>query len=398
MLRILFTTLSMGICAGSLAQSSVPLCVSDPARMPESWRPPEEMRNLPNTAPWTESEAKDAEYAIKTGVNEMITYFDRKPSAILSLGDDSIEALIQVTYSSVNPPKLDAKVRDASRKNLKVLISNHLKRRPSSKSVSCDDFEQLLPLSIFAHRLYSADNSRTQEITRRVNAAYLECDSLEDATGHDYRKLLKKDHASPARLLELYIWASWFIEAELFPDIVLPEESRAYAPALWNYLKNYELPDAQDFPEGAWDDDFIAIADLAPHIAHIPTGTHRFPLYVEDFPSLYRWHRENFYEVLQVSELDLFASVVDTLRQYGCTPENDLQVRDGTRYLLKIFHRGNDSWMDYRQEGETDESIDDYGLVHYPWTSILGVRERQLEEPKSGNIGGLVRRWIPPPR
>jgi hypothetical protein len=73
-------------------------------------------------------------------------------------------------------------------------------------------------------------------------------------------------------------------------------------------------------------------------------------------------------------------------------------VRDGTRYLLKVFHVGNDSWTDYRKDDETDANIDDYGLIHYPWTSVLGVRVRKFEEPNAGNIGGLVRRWIPPPR
>ena len=77
-----------------------------------------------------------------------------------------------------------------------------------------------------------------------------------------------------------------------------------------------------------------------------------------------------------------------------CTAANDKQVRDGTRFLLKLFHDGGDSWMDYRQDGETDANIDDYDLVHYPWTGILGIRLRQPEEPKPGTYGGMVRRWL----
>jgi hypothetical protein len=76
-------------------------------------------------------------------------------------------------------------------------------------------------------------------------------------------------------------------------------------------------------------------------MAHIPTGVHRFPLYVQDLPSLYRFYRENFYPVLLSGDLDLFASLMDTLRQYGCTEENDAQVRDGSRYMLKVFHDNN---------------------------------------------------------
>ncbi|MGW8205688.1 MAG: hypothetical protein ACWGMY_01865 [Hyphomicrobiaceae bacterium] len=366
--------------------------------MPKSWLPPPDMKKLPNPAPWTAAEAKDAEYAIRTGLDEMIGYFERKPSAVLSLWGDSIEALMQVTYASANDRAFDEKVRDASRKNLTMLINYHLKRKPKAKFVTCDDFERLLPLAIFAHRLYPRKDPRTVEVTQRTNASMRKCDSLEDAIGDDHHKILADKYASPAALLELYIWALWFIEAELFPAIELPDEAHAYAPALWKYLLSYRLADAEEFPEGAWDEGFIAVADLAPHIAHIPTGTHRFPIYVQDWPRLYQWHRQNFYDVLQVGELDLVASVVDTLRQYGCTAENDVQVRDGTRYLLKVFHVGNDSWTDYRKDGETDANIDDYGLIHYPWTSVLGVRVRKFEEPNAGNIGGLVRRWIPPPR
>jgi hypothetical protein len=146
------------------------------------------------------------------------------------------------------------------------------------------------------------------------------------------------------------------------------------------------------------DDGFVAVADLAPHIAHIPTGTHRFPLYVPDHPDLYRYHRENFYAVMQLGELDLFASLVDTLRQYGCTPENNVQVRDGSRFMLKIFHDNKDRWMNFRQEGETDAEFDDYDIVHYPWTAVLGLRDRKPEQPKPGNYGALIRSWLPDPR
>jgi hypothetical protein len=33
------------------------------------------------------------------------------------------------------------------------------------------------------------------------------------------------------------------------------------------------------------------------------------------------------------------------LKQYGCTEANDLQVRDGTRYLMRLFHADGDSWL-----------------------------------------------------
>jgi hypothetical protein len=384
--------------AATYAEASDPLCVLDQDKVPPSWQPPAKLKKRLNPAPWSEVEAKDAQYAMEKGVDEMISYLDRKPSAVESMWADAIEALIQVTYASANTPAFDAKVRDAARKHLATLIDLSFKRKPDLGQLTCGDFKRLLPLAIFAHELYPAGEQRTAEITKHANSAYRACGSLEAATGADLQETLAQQQIPPTELLELYIWALWFAEAEPHPAIELPAEARAYGATLWKYFKTYRLAGASEFTEGPWDDRFIAAADLAPHIAHIPTATHRSPLYVEDSPSLYRFHRENFYAAMQVNELDLFASLVDTLRQYGCTPENDMQVRDGTRYLLGLFHNGKDRWMAFRQDGQTDAEITDYDLIHYPWTAVLGIRDRKLEPPQPGSIGALVRRRLPPPR
>jgi hypothetical protein len=395
---IFLTTLLLVLSSGSMAELADPLCVLDLDQMPASWRPSAKIKKTLNPAPWSQNEQKDAQYSIVTGLNEMIGFFERKPAAIQSVWADSVEALIQLTYASANTPEFDAKVSEAARKNLTTLITTYFDHDRSSASVNCDEFERLLPLTLFAHKLYPANDPRTIMVTKRTNAAYRTCGSLEVATGHDYRNILAVKQAPPSKLLEVYIWTLWFMEAELYPDIELPAEIREYGPALWKYFETYRLASASEFKEGPRDEKFIEVADLAPHIAHIATGTNRYPIYVEDNPHLYRFHRENFYAVMEVGELDLFASIVDTLRQYGCTADNDVQVRDGTRFLLNIFHKGKDRWMAYRQPGETDANIDDYGLVHYPWTSVLGVRARKPEQPEPGNVGGNIRRWLPHPR
>ena len=173
MRRIFFTILSLVLGSASLAQRPSPLCVLDRAQMPESWRPSADVRKSLNPTPWSESEAKDAEYAIKSGLEEMIGYFEQKPSAVKFLWDDSIEALIDVTYTSANKPEFDAKVRDAARNNLTALITPYLKLDP--KSAKCDEFERLLPLAIFAHRLYPAKDTRTEAVTHRTNDADRVC-------------------------------------------------------------------------------------------------------------------------------------------------------------------------------------------------------------------------------
>ncbi len=411
---IVLPILPFALSAVSLAQNADPLCVRDLAQMPASWRPSAELQPRLNSTPWSQSEARDAKRAIETALNEMIGYFQQKPAAVQALWDDAIEALIQVTYASANAPEFDAKVRAAARSNLTALVAPYLNR--NAEAATCSEFERLLPLALFAHRLYPAGDARTGAITTRTNAAYCACGSLKAATGYDLEEFLADQQGAPDAfdesqeaekaqdledledLFDLSLWSLWLIEAELYPDIELPDEARNFAPKVWKYFETYRLDGASEYEDGAKDEVFFKIADLATHIAHIPTGVHRFPIYEEDWPRLYRFHRENFYPVLQAGDLDLFASFVDSLRQYGCTAENDAQVRDGTRHLLKIFHDNDDHWMVHRRGEQMSPDIDDYALIHRPWTAVLGLRARHPEPPIPGTYGGIVRRWLPPPK
>lgn len=185
------------------------------------------------------------------------------------------------------------------------------------------------------------------------------------------------------------------IEAELYPDIELPDEARAFGQKAWKYFKTFPLPGVSKFKKGVKDDRFVTLADLVTHLSHIPTGLGRSTLYISDKPDLYSFIRKNFYPMLQSGDRDLFALFVDTLRQYGCLPENDMQVRDGTRYLLMDFHNSNDRWMNYHEERKTFTDPIEYIQIHRVWTAVLGVRDRKLERPEPGTYGALVRRWLP---
>lgn len=393
---IFFTVLSLMLTSSSLAKRADPLCVIDPDKMPESWRPPAELVKNLNPAPWSASEAKDVKLAMQTGLNEIIDYFKKKPVAIQTLWDDSIEALIQITHASANAPEFDTKARSAARKNLTTLITPYIKLNP--RWALCDEFDHLLPLAIFAHRLYPTKDKLKAVVTTRTNAAFKACGSLEAAMGNDFQKILANKGAKQQNIEDLFdltLWALWFIEAELYPDIKLPNKTRTFGQKVWNYLMTYKFHDASEFKQGTRDEKFIKIAYLATHIAYIPSGSHRFPLYIGDKPELYRFHRQNYYQVLQLGKLDLFASFVESLRQYGCTASNDLQVRDGTRYLLQTFHNNNKRWMNYREKGEKKSKLDGYALVRLPWKAMSGLRFRQIEQPKTGTYGGIVRQWLP---
>jgi hypothetical protein len=393
--------LSLLCSTAGIAKDPDPLCARDPAQMPQSWRPSAEQEKTLNPAPWSQREAVDAENAKQTGVDEMIDLFRQNPSAVHKLFDDAVAALMQITYSSANEPAFDAKVRDAARDNLTALITPYLSRDPDA--ATCDEFEDLLPLAIFAHRLYPANDKLTDVVTKRVNAAYRTCGSFAAAT-EDILQKVREDNQEPSEyidhledLFNFYAWALLFIEAELYPDIELPDEAREFGDTAWAYFEDFPLPGASAFAKGVKDERFITLADLATHLSHIPTGLGRHPLYVSDKPDLYSYMRENFYPMLRSGDRDLFALFVDTLRQYGCTPENDKQVRDGTRYLLDDFHERNGKWMNYHEPRKTFTDPIEYIQIHHAWTALLGIRARKLEPPKPGTYGSIVRRWLPPP-
>ena len=389
--------LSLLLSSGSFAQTSDPLCVIDPAAMPASWLPQSEaQKKLTYPEPWTAAETEDSSKAIQGGLDEMIAYYEKKPEAMKAVWEDTIGSVIEVTYSGANRPDIQAQGREAARKYLSALIEPFVKRDPSS--AKCDEFEDTMPFTLYAHRLLEESDKRREQMLAFANAAYGNCDSLNDAMGYDYPKMLKDPNSPVEGVFDLVIWSLLWIEAQTVPGLVMPEGAKEFPAALWKYLETYPLPAASTFEDGAENDQFVEIAYLATHIAYIPTGNHRYPLYIEDSPNLYRFLRENYYPILEMGELDLVAEVVDTFRQYGCDEENDLQTRDGARWLLNLYHGLDDSWMAYREPGETDAMVEDYDFIHKAWTGISGVRNRVIEPPEPGTYGGIVREWLPHPR
>jgi hypothetical protein len=394
---IVFAILLTASSGAALADAT---CALDP-NLPESWQPPAELRRSLSPAPWSPSEARDAENAVEGGIDEMIGLFRRSPPAVRKLYDDSIAALLQALAASANKPELDAKILKAARANLTALLEPFLAR--DAGSATCDEFEDQLPLAIFAHRLYPPQHKLTDAVTRRTNAAYRACGSLEVATEGILKKV-QTDNQDPEAyldrledLFDLYAWALLLIEAELYPDIELPAEARAFGEAAWKQFETLALREASKFAKGVKDERFITLADLATHLSHIPTGLGRFPLHVSDKPDLFTFLRENFYPMMQSGDRDLFALFVDTLRQYGCTPENDTQVRDGTRYLLEDYRRRGGKWMNYHEARKSLTDPIEYVRIHHAWTAVLGIRDRRLKPPEPGTYGSLVRRWLPPP-
>jgi len=375
--------------------SPEPLCVIRPAAMPGSWRPSHPDENGLSAAPWSAYEANDAAYAVMRGLDELTDYFSSRPATVLTLGEDAVEPFLDASYSATNMPTVRAAARDQGRRILTPLLAPYVAREP--ESATCAEYSPLVTYTIYARALLPANDARIARLVALTNAAYRACGSLSAVIGHDYRQKLGDRELSIDDAWDLVMWSITLTDAQLVPGLELPNEARDLPPALWRSLAHYPLPGSRAYPKGALDEKFYNTAYLVTHIAYIPTGYGRYPIYIADAPNVYRFLRENFYSVLEMNELDLLAEFVDLLRQYGCTEQTDLQLRDGTRHLLKLFHASGDHWMSYRGPHEPAH-VSEYDLVHKAWTGMAGVRARVPEPAEAGTYGGVVRQWLRHPR
>ena len=179
---------------GCVTEHPDPLCVLAPAAMPESWRPAGEVQKSLSAAPWSAGEAKDAEFAVMRGLDELTDFFPSRPAAVAALGDDAIESFIDSAYAASNMPTLRLAARDQARRVLAQLMAPYLGR--GSDSATCTEYSPLLSLTIYAQALLQADDVRMPAMVALTNAAYRACGSLAAAMGYDYRRTLAPDNVS----------------------------------------------------------------------------------------------------------------------------------------------------------------------------------------------------------
>jgi hypothetical protein len=240
--------------------------------------------------------------------------------------------------------------------------------------------------------LLPANDARMPAMVTRTNAAWRACGSLAAAMGYDYRVRPANPTTTINEAWDLMLWAIALIDAQLVPGLELSAEARELPPAAWRFLAQYPLIGARGYPDREQSQAFYDTAYLATHIAYI--GRH--PIYVADAPAISAFLRENFYAALEMGELDLVAEFTDLFRQYGCSEDNDLQLRDGARYVLKLFHAAGDSFMARREPWERDV-VSAYTAIHKPWTGMAALRVRVPEAGAPGTYGGIVRQWIVAP-
>ena len=82
----------------ALAETSPPLCVLDPAAMPESWLPSSAAEKaLTSAKPWAASETDDSSKAIRKGLQEMFDYYAKQIRVLFEIELDAED--LAVMYS-----------------------------------------------------------------------------------------------------------------------------------------------------------------------------------------------------------------------------------------------------------------------------------------------------------
>jgi hypothetical protein len=220
-----------------------------------------------------------------------------------------------------------------------------------------------------------------------VNAMINYCGSLPKLLNlENTDAIFEAEHAHADVVYEWVLNAIALSDSLTVPDLILPDGTEEFIGNVWSYLGRYDWPYARNQSDHYGDYTARNTAWLATHVAYVPSGYGRHKQLIDDAPYLYKYVRENFYYALEHGMLDLFCEFVDLVRQYGCTEDNDYQVRHGTRYILSLYKKGGHSWMNYREEGQPSE-IPDYGLIHKPWTAISGLIRRKFEPIVPGSYG-----------
>ena len=371
-------------------------CIADPSQLPPSWRAPEGLVSEESGRPWTTEEQELAYEAIDKGLDEIINFYDHiSEKRIINLGVDGVNSLIDEVYASENLPAFHQKALLASSKIIKISTQKYAASETYKEGCTrtynqmkfcayADYLARRLPEDEELHRLRDT-------LVKRTNAMFRACKDIDGVLGYlghenDFLTELANKDAHRDLVFRWVLAAIALVDAMTVPELEMPPGSDEFVAGVWEYFKDYKLPYARDNERGMRDHVTFDVAYTATHIAYIPTGYGRHAQLVEDAPYLFKYTRENFYAVLDRGVLDLVSEFVDILRQYGCTEENDVQVRHGSRYLLNLYKESGHSWMK-RRESFDRKKISDYMLIHKPWTGISGVEPRQVEPMVPGSYG-----------
>ena len=377
----------------SQAETQPGICINNLADMPEHWQP---LDNLYKDSgkPWSRNEQALADEAVEKGLDELVKFYKHNMtmSRLKALKRDAVNSLIDEAYASANRPAYHRKALRAAAQVLQISAKQFLLREDAE--ASCTEMYDQLKYVGYGQYLVSnlPDDEALQnfhlKLVTSVNAMIQACGSLRNLLDlDDVHSIFQAEHAHADDVFDWVLTAIALTDCLTVPDLALPEGTEEFISNVWNYLARYKWPYARDHAKHYGDHTTRNTAWLATHVANVPSGYGRHQQLIEDAPYLYKYIRENFYYALEDGMLDLFCEFVDLVRQYGCTEDNDYQVRHGTRYILSLYKKAGHSWMNYREEGQEGKKIGDYGLIHKPWTAISGVIRREFEPIVPGSYG-----------
>ena len=399
--RLFFTALVLVVCAGCGAAKRGPtepgVCRATLAALDPSWRPPKSIRFQMSERAWSHAESGESELAISSGLKEMAELVGGDDARVKMLWDNSVEAFLNTAYASRHNDPMTSWALEIADLNFKIIARPYLGE--TAHPTSCLHSADYLALAVYAleldARLGRAEkgSALTTQLVRRTNLAIADCGGLTNLLGFDPKVALKDKNAANGTVYSWVMWSVTLLDALAKPAIQLPDGSSKFVGHVWRFLSTYRVPLARNSPDGMNRDDVYDAAYLMTHIGYIPTGYGRHQLFVHDGPWLYRYIRENYYAAMQLGELDLFAEFVDLLRQYGCTEDNDAQLRHGSRYLMHLYRRAGRQWLKHREPYE-GVHVSDYDALHKPWTAIAGLRRRIFEPTKTLSYRAAFERAI----
>ena len=377
-----------GRSSSASSYSDKPTCINDPSQIPQRWKYPRGLSFPDSPEEWTKDEQALALSAGNKAMDELLDFYHSiSQERLLDIGTDALSSVADFCLGSASEPVFHKKACEGGAFVAKGLLKDDNEKKNKEafdwSSTTCEDThskaKKLLYLNYLAKEL-PQDKELQKLLDRLVNfmqATLNDCGTLNHYLDVQSWEADLRTLQTPRVTIRHYVHRSNVLtdlynvpHLDLGP---LKHEMDRFTATLWKYLGDYRYMNARDVRRGFEDSRARHHAYLVTHIAYMPSGFGRHALTdVPEAPWLYRYIRENYYAAMEEGDLDLFAEFIDILRSYGCSEENDVMVRHGTRFMLDQYAKEGYTWM---KEKDYPAKLrpDDYDLIHLPWTAAAGV-------------------------
>lgn len=365
------------------------VCINDISNIPKFWQFPKKISFPYSHKPWTKEEQYLAMRSGHKAIDEMVDFYHSiSLDRLLELGTNAASSVMDYCFGSAKDKDLHKKACDGASFVIKALLKRSDETNNSDNyfdwsSTTCQETHTKAKYLVFLNYLskeYPGDveiQNLLAGLTNLMQATLDDCGNLDNYMDLDRHWENDLSSLKTERLqIRHYVHKSNVL-TDLYnvPDLDLgpmKKELDRFTAKLWKYLAEYKFINARDARFGFKGDRARHHAYLVTHAAYMPSGFGRHELHVEDAPWLYKYIRENYYAAMEQGDLDLFAEFIDILRSYGCSEENDVMVRHGTRFMLDMYAKEGYTWMK-EKDFPREKRSSDYSLIHLPWTATAGV-------------------------